>query len=131
MRSEIVDRLWAVAEPNVFISKECFVNNLDGWEIEPVHIEGELAFATLTNGAAFHFQSFGTGKRISLSMIRDFLEKIIAVHGYATTKTPKEDARQHRFNLRFGFVVIGEDEYDIHYRIEQPMRHKNGNAKCQ
>lgn len=130
MRLEILDRLWAEAEPKVYISKEAFINNLDGWEIEPVYIKGDLSFVTLTKGPAFHFQSFSTRKAISPRMIADFLAKIIAKHGYATTKTPKEDGRQHRFNLRFGFYVTCEDEYDIHYRIDQPMRTKNRIVQC-
>lgn len=119
MTTDIRDRLWEQAEPHLFIAKDEFLKNLDGWEIKPVEVDGELAFATLVKGPAFHFQSFGTRHPISLRMIKEFLRTLIDQHGYATTKTPKEDTRQHRFNRLLGFQAVGEDEFDIHYRIEK------------
>lgn len=125
-RAEIVDRLWEKAEPMLFLPKEAFIKNLDGWEIGTVEIDGVPAFATITKGPAFHFESFGTGRNVTWKIIRDCLQPIIDRYGYATTHTPKEDARQHRFNLLLGFVVTGEDAYDTHYRIERIR-----GAKCQ
>lgn len=106
----------------LFIPKEQFVRTLGDWTVERFVIDGELAFAALSKGPEFHFQSFGTGHPITPTMIREYLRKIIDEYGYAKTATPKEDVRQHRFNLRFGFTVTGEDEYDVHYRIER-LRH--------
>jgi hypothetical protein len=118
-RAEIIDRIWEAAEPEVFIPKAAFMAGLDSWDIQPVEIDGEMAFVTMTNGPAFHFHSFDTGHAISRRMIKDFLKRITDHYGYATTKTPKEDTRQHRFNLMFGFKVVGMDEYDIFYRIDR------------
>lgn len=114
----IADRLWEGASEVLFISKDEFLRRLDGWEIEPVEHDGELVFVFLTKGPEFHFQSFGKGQPISMKMIRERLQKIIDGHGYALTKTPKTDARQHIFNRAFGFYVAHEDEYDLHYRID-------------
>lgn len=114
----MLDTLWRAAEPKVYIGKDEFLSWFDGCEVRPVEMEGELAFITVQKGPEFHFHSLGTGKRISLAMIRDFLTKSIDQHGYALTKTPHADARQHRFNKRFGFVEIGRDAFDVHYRIE-------------
>lgn len=113
------DLLWEKAEPLLFISKEAFLEWLEGWTIEPVYIEGELAFATLQKGPLFHFQSFDTKHPIKRKMIREFLGKIIAEHGYAETRTPIDDERQHHFNRLMGFEMVGEDAFDTHFRIER------------
>lgn len=115
----VIDRIWEQAEPLLFISKEEFVRNLDGWEIEPVEIDGTVAFATMTKGPAFHCHSFETGQAIPLHMLKAFVQKIIDQYGYATTKTPHEAEKQHRFNRIFGFKKVGEDEFDVHYRIDK------------
>lgn len=119
MDEAIRDRLWEKAEPSLYISKDEFLYWLDGWDIEPVEIDGELAFVTLRKGPLFHFESFGTKRLISPKMIRAFLQKIIDEHGYAETRTPKGDKRQHRFNLAYGFQIVGEDELDTIFRIEK------------
>ena len=54
------------------------------------------------------------------------MQAIIDREGYVLTKTPKEEERQRRFNEAIGFEKIGEDEYDIHYRLDR-MR----SAPCQ
>ncbi len=118
----MLDLLWEHRHPLLFVSKEVFAKALEGWDIRPVEIAGVLAFITLQNGPDFHFQSLGTGHQLSRAMILTFVQAIIDQHGYATTKTPKEAQRQHRFNRLFGFEVVGEDEFDIHYRIER-LRH--------
>lgn len=130
MRRDILDRLWAVAEPTVFISKEAFVNNLDGWDITPITIDEELAFVFLVKGNALHFHTMGTGHKMTMKIIRLIFQPIIDKYGFVTTRTPKEETRQHRFNAVMGWKAVGEDEYDIHYRIDSLMRDRNRNAPC-
>lgn len=115
----IADLLFERLPETLFITKDQFLESLAGWEIEPFEIEGDLAFVTLTKGPEFHFQVFGTKHPISMTLIRTWLQKVIDAHGHVATKTPKEDARQHRFNRRFGFYVTGEDEFDVHYRLDR------------
>lgn len=115
----IIDRLWEKDEPSLFITKEQYVKSLEGWGVVTAEHNRQTAFVALVKGPEFHFKSFGTGTALSLRMIRTFLGKIIAQHGYAQTRTPKEDARQHRFNRRIGFVAVGEDEFYVIYRIER------------
>lgn len=110
------DMLWAKAEPFLFITKEAFLGNLDGWEIKAVDHGGELIAILVTNGAEMHFQ--GTGRPIPRKIVFGVLQKIIDQHGYALTKTPKDQIRQHRFNTLIGWKAVGEDTYDIHYRID-------------
>lgn len=114
--SAVIDALWAQIEPTVFIQREQFERELDGWEIEPVEIDGKLAIVALTKGPEFHFATFGTGAPVRLWK---WLNPIIDRHGFATTRTPKDAARQHRFNLKFGFTVTGEDEFFMYYRLER------------
>jgi len=95
---QVIDHMWAEASKVLFITKEEFVRDLAAWEIEPVEIDGVLAFATLRQGPHFHFHSFGTGRRLTRKMIEDFLTPIIKTYGYAATKTPKDDERQQRFD---------------------------------
>lgn len=115
----LADMLFSRLPPNIFITREQFISNLEGWDVEPIEIAGRVAFITMTKGPEFHFTSFETGHRIPLAVIRERLGRIIAIHGYATTKAPKEDIKQHRINVLFGCTVTGEDEYDRHYRIER------------
>lgn len=124
----IEDLLWEKAEPNIYLTREEYEERfLKGWDIKPVYVDGELAFVTTQKGPLFHFHSFGTKKPISLKMIRDFLQGIIDEHGFAETRTPHEDERQHRFNLRFGFQKVGADEFDTHFRIERLPMPKGAN----
>jgi hypothetical protein len=116
---DLREALWAEAEPRLYISKEQFYEWLEGWSIKPIHIDGDLAFITLRKGCEFHFTVMCTKHRITMPIIRECLQPIIDDHGYADTKTPHCEERQHRFNRRLGWRETGRDEFDIHYRIEK------------
>lgn len=118
----VIDALWAQIEPTAYITRDQFARGLDAWEVEPVEVDGELAFAALTQGAEFHFTTFGTGRPISLAMIRARLEPILARHGFVTTRTPKGESRQHRFNKLIGFKAVGESEFFVNYRLDPKCR---------
>lgn len=116
---EIADRLWEGASEILFISKDEFLRSLEGWQSEPVYCDGELAFVFFIKGPEFHFQSLSKRHLVLLmKMSRERLQKLIDIHGYALTRTPKMDTRQHSFNRAFGFSPVGEDEFDVCYRIE-------------
>jgi hypothetical protein len=117
--AELRDKLWAVLEPRLFVTREQFDTNLKGWELEPVVIGGDLAFIVISKGPEFHYHSLGTGHGIPLQFARELTNRLIARHGYAETSTPKDDVRQQRFNRRFGFVAVGDDGFDIRFRIER------------
>lgn len=103
----------------LFVSREAFERTLDGWDIRAVVIDRRPAFITAVRGPEFHFSELGTGRPISRQMIRDFLKPVIAEHGYAQTKTPKDDVRQRRFNERYGFHAVAEDGEFVTYSISQ------------
>jgi hypothetical protein len=113
----LVDALWTQLEPTVFITRRQFERALAEWDVTPIEIDGEVAFVTLSRGPEFHYTSMGAG-RISLAMIRGWLAPILDRYGYATTRTPKDEPRQHRLNLRLGCVVTGEDEFFTMYRLD-------------
>ena len=115
---DVIDALWAQIEPFAMITREYFERGLDAWDVEPVEIDGELAFVKLQQGPEFHFASFDTGRPITPAMIRDWLGPIFDRYGYVTTTTPKDEARQHRFNRRMGFKIVGESEFFTHFRMD-------------
>lgn len=115
---DLKEELWKRAEPFVFISREQFFAGLEGWTLEPWEYGGEVGLIVATKGPEMHFQTLETGKPIPRRVVYSVMQKIIDAHGYALTKTPKSDVRQHRFNALVGFKKIGEDEYDIHYRMD-------------
>ena len=118
-RSYLVDRLWEKAEPLFFSTKEAFVSGLQELEIYPILRDGEILVIVSTKGPEMHFETMHTGRPITRGVVREVLDPLISKYGYAVTKTPKHEIRQRRFNELIGFVMVGEDEYDIHYRIER------------
>lgn len=116
---DLKGELWRKAELRLFITKEEFLRNLEGWDIEPIENDGEVIAITAVRGPEMHFETVGTGKPIPRRIVFEVLQKIIDKHGYALTKTPKEESRQQRFNALIGWKPVGEDLYDIHYRIER------------
>ena len=102
----------------LFITREQFAQSLDGWTLDPVlRDDGSIAMIFVSKGPEFHFAKFGTDFQIGRAILKKYPGELIAQHGYALTKTPKTDTRQLRFNARLGFFPVGEDEFDIHLRI--------------
>lgn len=101
----------------LYLTREQFEQTLVGWEIEPVEKGGRVIGVFVIRGPEFHFAKFDDTPA-DRAILRKYPGALIERYGYATTKTPKEDARQLRFNERLGFYRVGEDEYDIHLRID-------------
>lgn len=116
----VVELLWRQIEADVYITREQFVRGLADWDITPIRIDGVLAFVTLTRGSEIHYTSADTGAPLSLAMLRGWLAPILDTYGYATTRTPISEPRQHRLNKRLGFTESGRDEFCIHYRLDKP-----------
>ena len=110
--------MWAQDEPTVFISKEQYLAMFDGCEIRPHEQDGEVVGATVVKGPEFHFATFGTKWKLTRADIRAYLQPLLDEFGYVLTKTPLEDNRQQRFNIIIGFKPVGEDEFYLHYRLE-------------
>lgn len=119
---DLRDLLWERAEPSLYLTKAEFLASLDGWTIEGVSLDHKLRWITVQRGPEFHFESVGETRPMPRRLIDEFLRKIIDRHGFALTKTPKSNERQHRFNRLYGFRVVGEDEFDTHFQIDR-LRH--------
>lgn len=122
--SQAIDLLWSGVKDRLYITREAFEESLNGWTLEPMcRDDGAVGFIFSSRGPEFHFSTFGTGMQATRAVLKKYPGEIIARYGFALTKTPKPDIRQQRFNERIGFYRVGEDEYDIFYRIDQ-MRKK-------
>lgn len=117
---DLKEELWRKAEPRLFVTKEQYFQDLEGWQIEAIEYGGVIGAITITKGPEMHFVTLETGKPIPRRVVGAVLQKTIGKYGYSLTKTPKDDHRQHRFNKLIGYFRVGEDFYDILYRIEKP-----------
>lgn len=118
-RADLVDILWQHRPSLLFASRAQFEAALDGWEIDPREIDGDLAFIFLTKGPELHFTTLQTGHPMPKAMARDVLQKIIDAHGHVIVKTPRHEERQQRFNRTIGFHEIGGDAYNVHFRMDR------------
>lgn len=114
-RAEILERLWA--DSPLFLTREAFEHGLQDWTFHEMHRGGRLVAVFISKGAEFHFTKWDAGYHFTRDDLREWPGGLIERYGYADTRTPKTDTRQRRFNERLGFVQIGEDEFDVHYRI--------------
>ncbi len=127
-KAEIAEKIWSQVEGGLFVSRKEFLSSLDDWQITLQEIAGEIAGATLNRGPEFHFVSFGMRKMVPPGLMKACLQPIIDKHGFVLTKTPKEDVRQHRFNLLIGFSVESTDDYFTYFRMERLKLHRR--APC-
>ena len=115
----VIDRMWDSVRDALYISKEEFVRSLDGYALVPMFNDGEMYGVVIQKGPQFHFMTFGAKWQLNRDILRRYPGSLIDEYGYAETFTPLEDARQHRFNLRLGFVETRRDEQYVHYKIER------------
>lgn len=121
---ELVDAIWRQTEATTFISRQQFLDSLEGWEIASREIDGETIGATITRGPEFHFITFGKRKTFSAGLIASCLQPILDQHGFVVTRTPKDDMRQRHFNLLIGFEVQSEDEFYVYFRLQHLNLHR-------
>lgn len=116
--TDLREMIWQQASEVLFIEREDYMRWLDEWEIEPIEIDGKAAFAMLVKGPAIHLASFRTGHRFPLKRFTARVRELLAEHGHVETRTPRHEVQQQALNERFGFRRIGEDDYDVIYRLE-------------
>lgn len=116
-RNQLLDLLWQ--ESLVFVEREQFVEGLEGWDLDHIEQNGRTAVVFTVKGPEFHFTVVDPDFQCTREILRRYPGELIAAHGYALTKTPKEDQRQLRFNRRLGFYPVGEDEHFVHLRIDK------------
>jgi hypothetical protein len=114
---DLIGLLWE--DSPLFLTRAEFEKTLEGWTLDPVYVNGEMVGVFVVKGPQFHFSKFSPAYQAGRDILRKYPGQLIERYGYATTSTPKDDARQRRFNERLGFRVVGEDEYDVQYRIDK------------
>lgn len=114
----IEDLIWEQASQFLFMPKEQYLEELRTYEIEPVNRDGLLLGAVLRKGPELHFVTFKAAP-IPRATVRQALAPQFERYGYVVTKTPKVDARQHRFNRVVGFRPVGEDAWNVHYELRR------------
>lgn len=121
--TDLVDLMYAHKSDLLFVTPVQYRAALEGWTLEPLYIEGDLAFVLVSKGPEFHYVSFETGHRLPLKLFANRCMQLHRRHGYFETRTPKEDRKQQHFNERVGMKRIGEDAYDFHYRLTDVPAH--------
>jgi hypothetical protein len=120
VREQAIDLLWAQAQETLYITKEQFTQSLEGWTLDSVlRDDASIGAVFVSRGPEFHFATFGGDIQATRAHLKKYPGELIAIHGYAITRTPKTDTRMVRFNQRLGFYAIGQDEFDVHMRIDQ------------
>jgi len=114
-----LELLWQQSREKLYITQAQFEQSLEGWFLDTIQGPNGIAAVFVVKGPMFHFAKFDPLVNATRDHLRKYPGSLIAKYGYATTTTPKEDARQRRFNERLGFFQTGEDDLDIHYRIEK------------
>lgn len=118
MSHEIIRMLWEIDKDKLFISEQDYFNSFSNCELTPIYTDNVITGVVITKGAEIHYQVFGK-MVITKAMMRQFLADLILKYGFAFTRVPKDNIRQQRLNERIGFFKVGEDEFDIHYRVER------------
>lgn len=113
---DIRELVWERASQHLFVPKEQYMAALESWDVEPVMQDGELLLVVMRKGDELHFLTVGS-RPIRREVVRAVLAPQLAAYGRVTTRTPKVETRQHRFNRVVGFRQVGEDQYDILYEM--------------
>lgn len=120
--AELRERIWQQVQETLFISRDQYMRDLEPWTLEPVEIDGKVAFVIMVKGPAIHLVSFRTGHKFPLRAFTRRVQALIEQHGHVETKTPIWEAKQQALNEAFGFTRVGQDEYDVVYRLDRLPR---------
>lgn len=96
-----------------------FCKALAGWDITPLHIEGEVIGAVMTKGDEIHVGYKGSPRASIRGHIRKTLNRLIGLYGHAVTKVAQGNELGLRFCERLGFVKTGSDGQSILMRCEK------------
>ena len=117
LASDLIAALWK--DSPLFLTLEEFTRGLEGWQLDPIPGPQGVAGVVVHKGPQFHFAKFDPSFQVGRDILKRYPGELIARYGYAETKTPIDDTRQQKFNQRLGFFVTGQDEFDLHMRIEK------------
>jgi hypothetical protein len=119
-RQALIQVMFKKVSEQLYVTLEQFVKCLDGYDLSPEYnSDGEMHSVVIHAKQDFHFMCLGPKWSLNKDILSRWPGKLIEKFGYATTATPLEDTRQHRFNKRLGFFETSRDAINVNYKIEK------------
>lgn len=123
-RQALLDLAWRKVSDQLYVTPEQFAESMSGYELSPeFNVDGEIHSVVIHAGPDFHFLTLGPKWSLNKDILSRWPGKLIEQFGYATTTTPLDDVRQHRFNKRLGFFEVSRDNVNVNYKIEKMNVH--------
>lgn len=118
-RDAYIDELYRVVREQVIISRDAYAASLDGWDIEPVLIDGEQVGLMVTKGPEIHFRLDRKKMLVhTRRVIRNYVAPHLKRHGFLTT-IALAGSNDIGFLKRFGFVETKTEGRAVMFRLDQ------------
>lgn len=97
---------------------------VEGWKFEVARRAGVDVAVVATKGPEIHFVSLTPGRAMTRRNTLQFLEPILAEHGYATTRVPIAET-DHKLREHLGFTETWRDHAFTYWALtEIPFKRK-------
>lgn len=120
LRVPLLLLVWRHSSAHSRSSIEEFLQSTEGWQVEPIRVDGVVVGATLVNGPEIHLASWERPKGSARATARSILRKVVDQHGFAITKVLKDNPAGLAFCLRLGFEIGREEAGVIHLTCKEP-----------
>lgn len=118
-RDQYIEELYRVVREQVIISREAYTESLDGWDIEPVLVDGEKVGLMITKGPEIHFRLDRKKMLVhTRRVIRHYVAPHLERHGFLTTMA-LAGSDDVGFLKRFGFIETGTEGRAVMFRLDQ------------
>jgi hypothetical protein len=118
-RDQYIDELYRVVREQVIITRAAYAESLEGWDIEPVLVDGEQVGLMVTKGPEIHFRLDRKKMLVhTRRVIRNYVAPHLARHGFLTT-IALSGSKDIDFLERFGFVEIDTKGRAVMFRLDQ------------
>lgn len=89
------------------------------WEFTPCMVGDEVAGIAMLKGTEVHFAVAPAwrGRLMTRQRIRDFLQPLMTLHGFLTTRSFTEDGDTAVFLTRLGFVKTWTERHIDHWML--------------
>lgn len=108
-----------VLEVTFGLDRGSVLESMLDWRFLPMYVDGRVCFALMVRGPEFHVLSLRTGAPFPMKLFRSMLDDLVQECGYACTRTPLHEAKQHRVNAMLGLKIVKTDELDVYYRLDR------------
>lgn len=113
-RTELEQKVFEYVSQTIFITRSQFDQLIKQWVLKPI---GDR-FIWMQQGPEVHFIRIADGGIEPLKWLK-LAEECIGHYGCIVGKVKKENTKVLRFIERVGGYRTGEDEYDVHIKIER------------